>query len=1007
METLPRSVSNPRLIPWLLLALGLACTFWYWHHETTRDSKLTREQFHELTEALRATVRYRLEVHADLPRVMAAWFVSEKEVSAKDWRTFAAALTPKGRHPGWLELAFVESVNEADREGFEREMRQLLGDPSFRIVSDEARDSYCTVTYHQALETDHLPFAPGHDLASEKRRRQTLRQSADSGLPLFSPPFVRTGQDGVTRSELLYFTPVYRLGMPVTDTEERRHALLGWVAVVYDVRLLFQDLFRNESDQIRVEIFDGPSLRSTALIFDSHPDLPESVREEGWSSVVRGADEGGGWTYRFSPGPVFLQYHSKRGPVIVLIAGGLISLALGFAGWSLTSSRERALAQAVAMTRAHRESEERLRRTVLHAPIPIMIHAADGHVILVNRRWCERSGHALDELATLHEWVERALPREERTKALELLDATFPADAPFKEGELVILPISGERRVWIVRSRPIGAMDNPGDLIISMAMDITERKKAEETLLEAKLEAEEANRAKSEFLATMSHEIRTPMNVIVGMAEVLEETELTQEQRRYVGIFRRAGDSLLELINDILDLSKVEAGRMELELAPFPLRETLQRILDIMGMRAREKGLSITLEIDDAVPDGLKGDAKRLRQILINLIGNAVKFTLEGGIVIRVVCEPGLGVGGLSFAVRDTGIGIPKEKHAAVFDAFTQADASTTRQFGGTGLGLAISRRLVDLMGGQMTLESAPGQGSTFRFTALFALVESAQPGLPLPLDERDWSQVCVLVVDERAESRLALTRLVAGLGAKVEPVPDRAMVGSAWRAARQAGRPCRLLVVSCQEPEVQLEERIRHWRGELEQPELPVIVVGSGSLVPDLSGLSGVRVLALPVKREALAVALRALLPAEPVVARVVNPEPVVAGRGLDILVVDDSEDNILLVKAFLKKTTHRLSVSHNGQEAVARITAGERFDVVLMDVQMPVMDGYAATRAIRAWEMAQGRAAVPVIALTAHAFAENERQTLEAGCSEHLTKPITKPRLLAALDRYAGTGL
>ncbi|MBF0215123.1 MAG: response regulator, partial [Magnetococcales bacterium] len=259
-----------------------------------------------------------------------------------------------------------------------------------------------------------------------------------------------------------------------------------------------------------------------------------------------------------------------------------------------------------------------------------------------------------------------------------------------------------------------------------------------------------------------------------------------------------------------------------------------------------------------------------------------------------------------------------------------------------------------------------------------------------------------ILVVDEEAESRLSLTRMVAELGAEVEPVPDRTKVASLWRASRQSGRPCRLVICAADNDADDLPACAERLRLELAQPELPMILIGSGSAAGAWSGTPRLASLSRPVKREALWETIRTLLtpPVEPRQTTTAESAPT---AGLDILVVDDSEDNILLVKAFLKKTPHRLSVAHNGEEAVERVTqSGARFDLILMDVQMPVMDGYSATRAIRSWEATHGHPPVPVIALTAHAFAENERQTLEAGCSEHLTKPITKPRLLVAIDRY-----
>lgn len=390
-------------------------------------------------------------------------------------------------------------------------------------------------------------------------------------------------------------------------------------------------------------------------------------------------------------------------------------------------------------------------------------------------------------------------------------------------------------------------------------------------LAEARDQALAASRVKSDFLASMSHEIRTPLNAIIGMADLLSETRLDEEQDKYVSVFRKAGEALLSLVNDILDLSKIEAGQLVLEETDLDVAAVVASAADIYEHKCREKGISLATEVDPAVPRRLLGDPTRLRQVVLNLIGNAVKFTEHGGISVRVEPDPQRPEPGcLRIAVTDTGIGIPADKREAIFQSFTQVDSSTTRKYGGTGLGLTISQKLVERMGGRIWVESEPGHGSTFYFTvACRTAAEAREPVQPRP----------------------------------VEPV---------------SGTP-----------------------------------------------------------------------------ARATAPRR--------ILLVEDTPDNRMLIKAYLKHEPYTVDEADNGETAVERFKTGN-YDLVLMDVQMPVMDGHEATRRIRAWEAAQGRVPTPVIALTAHATCEEMDRSAAAGCTAHLTKPIKKATLLDTIHRYLG---
>ncbi len=540
--------------------------------------------------------------------------------------------------------------------------------------------------------------------------------------------------------------------------------------------------------------------------------------------------------------------------------------------------------------------------------------------------------------------------------------------------------------------------------MLSVARDITE-------LVEAREAALAASKAKSEFLSTMSHEIRTPMNAILGMADLLGESELNSEQRRYLDTVLRNGNGLLELINSILDLARVESGRLSLESVEFDLVDLTEHAADTLAVRAHEKGVELAMRFEAGLPASLMGDPYRLRQILNNLIGNAIKFTGDGQIVVSVARnQDATTPGNFLFAVHDTGIGIAPENLSTVFANFTQADASTTRNFGGSGLGLAIVQRLVGLMGGRVWVESELGKGSAFFFTA--DLRASLNEVLPAPVIESDLRlrDLRVLIAGENSTARGIVGDLVRAKGCIVAEADSEADALAAIDVAARAGASFGLMVVDCESQSADGFEKLR--RISTANPHAPVIaLMNSYGLVGKLRQMRerGVEYYCLkPIKRRDLYKAI-AEATAKVTSSRMLphslatTPAPSrdqqkITDRPLRILLADDSPDNRLLVRAYIKKTSYLLIEAENGQIAVDRF-ATETFDLVLMDIQMPVLDGYSAVRMIREWETQHGRARTPILALTASALDEDVRRAKEAGCDMHVSKPVKKSTLLDAI--------
>jgi PAS domain S-box-containing protein len=874
----------------------------------------------------------------------------------------------------------------------------------------------------------------GWDLATQDGPRKAFEMARSEGRTFLTEP--SAGHDGRTTVQLV--STAFNPALPLRTRQDREDAIKGYALVTLEIGHFLETRLRSTPSMgldLSVEDLQAPANEARVLLSRSADTSALRDSTKGWSYTYVMDAGGRPWKITVTPTNVFLTRFFDHQHFWILPIGLLVSLLVAqMVSW-LYGQRLRSEILVIHRTRDLRESnactmsalaEVARQREAVHRSEQRLVLTLDvvgeglceidlsARTISHNKVWSRILGQPEDhELSHPLESFISTLPQDEATLVAEGLEEARNEPGPFFLEFRIHRP-DGER--WVQMKGRFLSEDHGGkETILATISDVTERRAASDRLLEMNrelgrsrleaqrlaTEAQQASRSKSQFLANMSHEIRTPMNGILGMIGLLLETALSDEQRRFAKIVRASAESLLSIINDILDFSKIESGKLELERIPFDLRSTLDDVASTLALHAQEKGIEFVCAADPDVPERIEGDPVRLRQILLNLAGNAVKFTASGEVSVRVSVESRLGEElRLMFSVRDTGIGIPPSKQGELFKSFSQVDASTSRKFGGTGLGLAISKQLSEMMGGRIGLDSEPGKGSTFWFSIATRELEPAGTwdGKSL-LEGRH-----ILVVDDSATNREILLWQFAAWGATVATAASGREALEQLDTTRTENVHFDAAILDMKMPNMDGVELagIIHEREDLK--DLPILLMTSLAATESSQRLSeaGIRLrLSKPVRSSDLREALSVLLGGES--RQALEPPqrttgPMVRRR---ILVAEDNAINQLVAQGILSSLGYDVHLVSNGLLAVQALES-EDFDLVLMDCQMPELNGFDATRMIRSADSRALDPKIPIVALTANAMDDDRELCLECGMDDYLAKPFAPEALDAMLARW-----